>query len=115
MAQGVLREGLDPMGGVFYLADSAGNVDKGKEWWTQAEAVVGFLNAYQETGRQDFLEAAWDTWGFIKGHMLDHRHGEWHRRVDREGTPEPGHEIVGPWKCPYHNARACLEVMRRSQ
>lgn len=114
MAESVLKEGLDPMGGVFYTADPSGGVDKGKEWWTQAEAVVGFLNAYQETQRPDFLEAARDTWGFIQAHVLDHEHGEWYRRVDREGTPQPGNEIVGPWKCPYHNARACLEVMRRA-
>jgi mannobiose 2-epimerase len=115
LADTVLREGLDPMGGVFYMADPGGKVDKGKEWWTQAEAVVGFLNAYQETQRLEFLEAARDTWEFIKGHMLDHERGEWYRRVDSDGTPAPGHEIVGPWKCPYHNARACLEVMRRAQ
>lgn len=113
-AESVMREALDPGGGVFYLADAAGQVDKGKEWWTQAEAVVGFLNAYQETGRADFLEAAWNTWGFIKARMLNREQGEWYRRVDADGNPEPGHEIVGPWKCPYHNARACLEVMKRA-
>jgi mannobiose 2-epimerase len=114
LADTVLKEGLDPTGGVFYLADPAGTVDREKEWWTQAEAIVGFLNAYQETARPDFLAAAWDTWIFIKTHMLDHDHGEWYRRVDPDGTPQPHHEIVGPWKCPYHNGRACLEVMRRA-
>jgi mannobiose 2-epimerase len=114
LADAVFKEGLDPMGGVFYLADPAGSVDREKEWWTQAEAIVGFLNAYQQTGRSEFLAAAWDTWVFIKAHMLDHHHGEWYRRVGRDGTPQPQHEKVGPWKCPYHNARACLEVMRRA-
>jgi mannobiose 2-epimerase len=114
MAESTLREALDPVGGLFYQIDAAGNVDKGKEWWTQAEGVVGFLNAHQMTGRPDFREAARDTWEFIRGHMLNREHGEWHRRVDRDGIPEPGHEIVGPWKCPYHNTRACLEVMRRA-
>jgi mannobiose 2-epimerase len=57
-AESVLREGLDPSGGVFFSTDGAGQVDTGKEWWTQAEAVVGFLNAYQKSQRLDFLEAA---------------------------------------------------------
>ena len=113
MAESVFREALDPVGGLYYQIDADGQLDRGKEWWTQAEGVVGFLNAYQMTGRLDFLEAARDTWGFIRAHLLNHEHGEWYRRVDRDGIPEPGHEIVGPWKCPYHNARACLEVMQR--
>ena len=114
VAESVLREALDPGGGVFYQTDAAGQVDQGKEWWTQAESVVGFLNAYQETQRPDFLEAAWNTWGFIRDHMLDQEHGEWYRRVERDGTPQRGNVVVGPWKCPYHNARACLEVMKRA-
>jgi mannobiose 2-epimerase len=114
LAESALTEGLDPKGGVFYLADAGGNVDEGKEWWTQAESVVGFLNAYQETRRREFLKAAWDTWEFIKAHVLDRERGEWYRRVDPDGTPQPGNEIVGPWKCPYHNTRACLEVMKRA-
>lgn len=114
LADAVLREGFDPMGGVFYLADPAGTVDREKEWWPQAEAIVGFLHAYQRTGRADFLAAARDTWAFIKAYMLDQQQGEWYRRVDRDGTLQPQHEKVGPWKGPYHNARACLEVMRRA-
>jgi mannobiose 2-epimerase len=115
LAETVLGEGVDPLGGVFYEVDEAGTVDREKEWWTQAEAIVGFLHAYQATARRDFLGAAWDTWVFIKTHLLDQRHGEWHRRTGRDGTPQPQHEIVGPWKGPYHATRACLEVMERSE
>lgn len=114
LADTALREGSDPWGGMFYAADAAGTVDPEKEWWTQAEAVVGFLDAYQQTARPDFLDAAWDTWVFIRTHMRDRRHGEWYRRVARDGTPQPQHEKVGPWKGPYHNVRACLEVMERT-
>ena len=45
--------------------------------------------------------------------MLDRERGEWRRRVSRSGDQSRGGEKVGPWKCPYHNARACLEVMSR--
>lgn len=110
----VLREGLDPDGGVYYEVDADGVIDRQKEWWTQAEAIVGFLYAYGATGRPELLAAARDTWGFVTSHMIDRERGEWHRRTDRDGTPQPGHEKAGPWKGPYHNARACLEVMARA-
>ena len=113
LANAVLTEGLDPAGGIFNESHPDGSVDTDKEWWPQAEAIVGFLNAFQETGQNVFLDAAGATWGFIRSHMLDMEHGEWHRRVARDGSVRPHREKVGPWKCPYHNARACLEVMAR--
>jgi mannobiose 2-epimerase len=90
-------------------------VDTDKEWWPQAEAIVGFVNAYQIGGGAEFLDAAVATWEFTKHHLLDMKNGEWHRRVSRDGALRPGHEKIGPWKCPYHTSRACLEVMERSR
>lgn len=114
VARAVLDEGLDVSGGIFYERAANGIVDTDKEWWPQAEAIVGFVNAYQETGRGAFLRAAWETWLFTKTHIIDHRHGEWRRRVTREGVLVPGMEKAGLWKCSYHNARACLEIMSRA-
>ena len=113
LAEAVLAEAFDPAGGIFYEARPGGIVDTDKEWWPQAEAIVGFLNAYQETRRPDYLSAAWHTWAFIRRHIVDEEFGEWHWRVTRDGAVLPGHEKVGPWKCPYHNSRACLEVIAR--
>lgn len=115
LADTVLREGLDPDGGVFYEVAPDGTVDEAKEWWTQAESVVGFLAAYQATDRPELLAAAASTWEFIERRVLDHRNGEWYRRVDRDGSPQPQHEKAGPWKGPYHNSRMCLQVMERAE
>ena len=38
---------------------------------------------------------------------------EWFWLVRQDGTPVEGKPIVEPWKCPYHNGRMCMEVMRR--
>lgn len=93
-----------------------GVVDTTRVWWVQAEAVVGFLNGWQrDPGHTEYLEAAQDIWEYIKKHIVDHREGsEWLWAVDREGNPleKP---IVEPWKCPYHNGRMCMEVIRRIQ
>ena len=83
-----------------------GVVDTNRVWWVQAESVLGFMNYYQE--------AAEATWQFIKDYVIDKRPGsEWFWLVRQDGTPVEGEPIVEPWKCPYHNGRMCMEVMRR--
>jgi mannobiose 2-epimerase len=37
--------------------------------------------------------------------------GEWYWKVNRSGEPNPGEEKTAFGKCPYHNSRACLEVI----
>jgi cellobiose epimerase len=113
LARAALAEAIDPAGGIYNEAAVAGALDTDKEWWPQAEAIVGFFNAYQESGAEELLLAAERTWDFTKRHIVDRTGGDWHRRVARDGSVRPGHEKVGPWKCPYHNARACLEIMAR--
>lgn len=58
MAEAALEEGIAGDGGIWNEADGSGLLSKDKDWWPQAEAVVGFYNAYQLTGNQRFLNAA---------------------------------------------------------
>ncbi|HNT75469.1 MAG TPA: AGE family epimerase/isomerase [Anaerolineae bacterium] len=114
MAQVVHDEALDADGGLLYEADAAGFTNTDKEWWPQAEAAVGFLNAYQLSGQPHFLAAAFRVWDFIETYLVDHVHGEWFRYVTREhrlGTHDAAK--VSFWKCPYHNGRACIELVAR--
>ena len=113
MAQAVYDEALDSDGGLLYEASSSGIINADKHWWPQAEAVVGFLNAYRLSGRPHFLEAARRSWDFIEKYIVDHKHGEWFWKVSREGIPSSDKFKVDPWKCPYHNGRACFETMAR--
>jgi len=89
--------------------------DKMRIWWVQAETVVGFLNGYEkEPAKMEYLQAAVDTWGFIKQYVIDKRSGsEWLWQVDENGRPDEKKPIVEPWKCPYHNGRMCIEIIRR--
>lgn len=92
-----------------------GVVNEHRVWWVQAEAIVGFLNGYEkDPQKKEYLEAAESIWEFIKEHVMDKREGsEWFWEVDKEGKPYEGRPIVEPWKCPYHNGRMCMEVIRR--
>lgn len=100
-------------GSVLNEAENGVN-DTTRIWWVQAESVVGFVNGYQKNNNcREYLEAAEDIWSYIKEYLLDKRNGsEWYWAVDAEGKPleKP---IVEPWKCPYHNGRMCMEVIRR--
>lgn len=93
-----------------------GVVDETRVWWVQAEAVVGFLNGYQLAPEHtEYLEAAKEEWNYIKEHLIDRREGsEWFWDVDKDGEPVSRKPIVEPWKCPYHNGRMCMEVIRRA-
>ena len=91
-------------------------VDTDRVWWVQAEGVIGFINGYQhDVSKQEYLEAAKNIWEYIKKYVIDSRNGsEWFWVVNKDGKPYEDQPIIEPWKCPYHNGRMCLEVIRRN-
>ena len=119
MAERTLAEGRDRDGSLHYEAHGDGRlIDADKHWWPQAEALVGFQNAWEMTGNLAFHDAVRDVWTFIRDHVADHVHGEWHAKLTPDGRPYTAEEdadacLAGPWKCPYHNARACFEMLGR--
>jgi cellobiose epimerase len=113
IAQAVFDQAIDNDGGLLYEGNGNKIVDSDKHWWPQAEAVVGFLNAYELSGKDHFLKASKGSWEFIEKFIIDHQRGEWYWKVSRDGTPSNDKYKVDPWKCPYHNSRACFEVMQR--
>ena len=115
MAQACYDEALDTDGGLFYEAEPDGISIKRKDWWPQAETVVGFLNACQLTGQKHYLEAANKCWQFTMDNIVDKKHGEWFSKAPEKGTRPPDTENkASEWKAPYHNGRACLEIIRRT-
>lgn len=113
MAQAVYDQALDADGGLFYEGRDKEIIDPDKHWWPQAEAVVGFLNAYELSGKDYFLKAAERSWTFIENYIVDRDHGEWYGKVSRDGTPSNDKYKVDPSKCPDHSSRTCFEVMER--
>jgi mannobiose 2-epimerase len=113
MADSVRREALEKDGSIVYEGSPLGLVNGEKIWWAQAEAMVGFYNAFQLSGREEFALAARGVWDYIQAHMIDRGHGEWFKQLSRDGTVDAAHYKIGPWDCPYHSARACFEMMAR--
>lgn len=113
MADAVLAEGMDADGAIMWEGDANGVIDTDKHWWGQAEAIVGFVNAWQMSGEERYLKAAAGCWEFTRKHIVDPVHGEWYWKTDRAGNHDPADPKVNEWKCPYHNARACFEIIER--
>lgn len=122
MARAALS-GLDADGGMNYEYEgpdeqkptqnrAAGHWNRERSWWVMAEAMVGFMNAYQLTKEPLFLDKSAASWTYIKNHLLDTTNGEWFSGVDQAGKVL-GNTKISAWKCPYHNGRACMETMER--
>jgi mannobiose 2-epimerase len=112
IARATLAEGVDTDGSLFYDGDRDGPVNRTKEWWPQAEGVVGFLQAWKVSGESTFLDAAVALWRFIETRHVDRVNGGWHKSIAPDGTVLPDNKI-DRWTCPYHNGRACMEVYDR--
>ncbi len=107
-------EGLQPDGSLIYEKEGAtGHVIDDRHWWPQAEAVVGLLNLYEMTSRPEYLDKAARCWEYIENNLADHQHGEWFWSIRGDGSVNTTDDKAGFWKCPYHNSRACLEIMQR--
>jgi mannobiose 2-epimerase len=113
MVEAVRKDGFDEDGGLFYELKSDGTMDTDKHWWPQAEAMVALVNAYQISQDNALLDQAIKVWQFVKEKIIDKEGGEWHYRVDQQGMPYTEEDKAGFWKCPYHNSRACLEILKR--
>jgi len=112
MADAVRRKALDDDGAILYEGEDGKITADSKDWWPQAENVIGMFNAWQISGDDAFLNASMKTWEFIRDRVIDHVHGEWHASVKRDGSAMPG-RLVSFWKCPYHNGRMVLEMKER--
>lgn len=123
VAAAALATGLDQDGGMYNEGTNHGPTNTNKEWWVQAEAAVGFLNAYQLSGDPRYYAQALASWKFIQTYLVDRHQGDWHSLLRRDGSPvleatlpnglKMPYAKLSTWKCPYHNSRSCLELAER--
>lgn len=112
----VTLEGLNSDGALTYEYNpETGHKNEDRSWWVLSEQLVGYYNAYQLSGKQHFLEKARKSWEFIKTYLLDTKNGEWYEKTDAAHHPSLKADKINAWKCPYHNSRACYEIMHRIQ
>jgi mannobiose 2-epimerase len=105
-------EGYQPDGSMLTEKNyTTGQIRKQRSWWEQAETIVGYLNAFELTGDETYLNRSLNCWNYTKQHFVDSRNGAWFSSVSESGVP--GGDKGGYWICPYHNGRMCMEVIER--
>lgn len=112
-ARVALVEGFDRTTGGFEKSINGKEHDTTRIWWNQAEALIGFFNAWELTGGEDFKSAFLKGWEWIKAYQIDKKNGDWFAAVTKEGTPVLTEPKGGNWKTSYHNARCCMELLKR--
>ena len=106
-------EGVQSDGSLIYEKDlSTGRTNNERSWWAQAETIVGFLNAYEMTGNEKYLDNSMNCWDYTKNHLIDNISGGWFSSVSESGAAGKG-DKGGFWICPYHNGRMCMEIIER--
>ena len=105
------NEGLLPDGSMRYERLQDGRFDDSRQWWVQAEAVVGNLWLWRMHGESAALDRARACWNYIREHLVDFAGGEWWWAVLPDGSIDLSQPKAGFWKCPYHNTRMCLQAM----
>ena len=92
-----------------------GKKDSDRHWWVQIEAVEGLANAYDMTGDKKYRDLALKQWDYISKNLIDRVHGEWFWRIDDDGFPVDSEPKMGMWKCPYHNGRGLMHMIREME
>ena len=104
------NQGLLPDGSMRYEKLLDGTYDDSRQWWVQAETVVGNLWLWKYHGDSQGLQRATACWDYIREHLV-RQDGEWHWAILPDGSPDLSQPRAGFWKCPYHNTRMCLQVL----
>lgn len=106
--------GIDwEFGGVFVEGSHAGEVyDREKEFWQQAEILIGMLDAYRYLKDEKYWNAYVNVHRFVFDKMINHKLGEWWPLMTRQGEPIWRH-MSHSWKINYHDVRAMVQSVVR--
>ena len=106
--------GIDTeFGGVYVEGPHSGGVyDKEKEFWQQAEVLIGLLDAVVLFGSDKYWEAYKNVHRFVYDKVVNKGVGEWYPLLSRKGDPIWTH-MGHSWKINYHTVRAAIQSILR--
>ncbi len=106
--------GIDTeFGGVYVEGPHSGGVyDKEKEFWQQAEVLIGLLDAVILFKSDKYLNAYKNVHRFVYDKVVNKEVGEWYPLLSRKGDPIWTH-MGHSWKINYHTVRAAIQSIQR--
>jgi len=109
-----LDNGIDwEFGGVYVEGAHAGGVyDREKEFWQQAELMIGMLEGCLYFEKEKYWPAYENVHRFVFDKMIHHDVGEWFPLLTREGQPIWTH-MSHSWKVNYHTVRCMIQCIQR--
>ena len=109
-----VKNGIDDrFGGVYVEGPHSGGVsDREKEFWQQAEVMIGMLEGTLRFGPEKYWPGYENVHRFVFDKMINHPVGEWWPLLTREGKPIWTH-MSHSWKVNYHTVRAMVQSIKR--
>lgn len=109
-----VQNGIDnEFGGVYVEGPHVGGVyDREKEFWQQAEVLIGMLDAFLMFKDPDYWNAYKNVHRFIFDKMINKGVGEWYPLLTRSGEPVWTH-MSHSWKINYHSVRSIIQSIQR--
>jgi mannobiose 2-epimerase len=84
-----------------------------KQFWQQAEVLIGMLDAYQLFKDEKYWQGFRNVCDFVfEKLVVMEAGGEWYERVDRYGNPVDDN-LGHAWKISYHTVRSMVQSIRR--
>ncbi len=100
-------------GGVYVEGPHSGGVsDKEKEFWQQAEVMIGVLDAAILFDDPKYWNAYKNIHSFVFEKVINKGVGEWYPLLSRKGEPIWRH-MSHSWKVNYHSVRAIIQSVNR--
>jgi mannose/cellobiose epimerase-like protein (N-acyl-D-glucosamine 2-epimerase family) len=109
-----INNGIDTeFGGVFVEGPHSGGVyDREKEFWQQAEVLIGLLDAVIMFGDEKYWDSYKNVHRFVFDKMINKNVGEWYPLLSRMGEPIWTH-MGHSWKINYHTVRSMVQSIKR--
>jgi mannose 2-epimerase len=109
-----VNNGIDyEFGGVYVEGPHSGGVyDREKEFWQQAEVLIGMLDGVLMFGDEKYFEAYKNVHRFVLDKMVNKGVGEWYPLLTRKGDPIWTH-MSHSWKINYHTVRSMVQSIER--
>jgi mannobiose 2-epimerase len=102
-------------GGVYVEGPHNGGpaYDREKEFWQQAETLIGMLDGCLAFGMDPYWEAYDTVHRFVFDKMVNREVGEWWPLLSRDGNTRIWTHMGHSWKINYHSVRAMIQSIDR--